>query len=301
MPFSEEMKKLADNIFIRDSGPIRQRFGAELQRVIRASAARQISPAGAVQNQLDVQEEELRELADARLNSYTAVLKQAKQQIRHEDIDFIVRGIDEIASVRIGSIISELELQIRRTNWPIDLTWVKASLERTRSSVVATISRNLEIDRQMAALAATAAGTTQFAFIVMSFNSTLDFLYRDALVPAVTDSGLQPYRVDREEFEGTISEEILKKIRNSRLVVADLTDERPNCYFELGYALALAKPIVLAARKDHDPRRELRNPDDPKVHFDLDSHKITYWARERMDELRQELAARMKKHLERLP
>jgi nucleoside 2-deoxyribosyltransferase len=131
----------------------------------------------------------------------------------------------------------------------------------------------------------------------MSFNPLLDFVYRDALVPAVTDSGLLPYRVNEEEFDGTITEAILEKIRNSRLVVADLTDERPNCYFELGYALALGKPAILAARKDHDPRRDSRNPDDPKVHFDLDSHKITYWVRENLNELRQQLALRIKKHL----
>jgi nucleoside 2-deoxyribosyltransferase len=151
----------------------------------------------------------------------------------------------------------------------------------------------------MAALAKPAkrSKTGKSVFIIMSFNPTLDFLYRDALIPAATDCDLQPYRVDKEEFDGTITEAILDKIRNCRLVVADLTDERPNCFFELGYALALGKPAVLTARKDHDSRRDSRRPDDPKVHFDLDSHKITYWVRDDMNQLRRQLAARIRKHL----
>ncbi len=299
LSFSQEMKGLADKIFISKLEPIRKRTEVELQQVTRASSARNISPSGVIQNQLSIHEKELRELANARLNSYKTVLAQAKHPLTQEDIEFIIRGIEETASVRIGSVLFELDLLIRRTRMQIDLTWVKPNLDRIKSSIVATISRNLEIDRQMAALAKTAehGGTGQFAFIIMSFNPKLDFLYRDALVPAVTDCHLQPHRVDEGEFDDTISEAILDKIRNCRVVVADLTDERPNCYFELGYALALGKPAILAARKDHDPRRDLRNPDDPKVHFDLDGHKISYWVREDLNELRQQLAVRIKKHL----
>jgi len=278
--------------------PIRKQTEMELQQVTRASAARNISPSGAIQNQLSIHEKELRELASARLDSYKTVLAQANQPLSQEDIEFIIRGIEETARVRIGSVLFELDLLVRRTRMPINPTWVKPNLDRIKSSIVATISRNLEIDRQMVALAKTGGntGSGQFAFIIMSFNPTLDFLYRDALVPAVSDCHLQPHRVDEREFDGTISEAILDKIRNCRVVVADLTDERPNCYFELGYALGLGKPAILAARKDHDPRRDLRNHD-PKVHFDLDCHKISYWVPEDLNELRQQLAIRIEKHL----
>ena len=299
MPFSQEMKELAEKIFISELEPIRKRTEMELQQVTRASASRNISPSGVIQDQITIHEKELRELANVRLNSYKTVLAQAKQPLSHEDIEYILGGIEEIASVRIGTVLFELDLLIRRTRMPIDLTLIKPNLDRIKSSIIATISRNLEIDRQMVALAKTAerSATGQFAFIIMSFNPKVDFLYRDALVPAVTDCDLQPYKVDEEEFDGTISEAILDKIRKCRVVVADLTDERPNCYFELGYAIALGKPAILAARKDHDPRRDLRKPDDPKVHFDLDSHKISYWVREDLNELRKQLAMRIKKHL----
>lgn len=113
----------------------------------------------------------------------------------------------------------------------------------------------------------------------------------------ISHCGLEPYRVDREEFEEAINEIILDKIRTSRIVIADLTFERPNCYFEIGYALAIQKSLILSAREDHDPRRPLRNPNDPKVHFDLDGHKITFWTPADLNAFREEMAGRIKKHL----
>lgn len=297
MPLSQQMKELADKIFISELEPIRRRNEEELQQVIRSSATQGLSPVGIVHKQFAIHEKALREISTTRLDSCKKVLEQAKEGLAEADIQIIVEGIGAIADARIGSIVFEADLLVKRTNTPFDLSWLKPSLGRVKSSIIANISRNLEIDRQMVILAQTAGRDTtgKFAFIIMSFNPLLDFLYRDALVPAVTDCDLQPYKVNEQEFDGTITEAILHNIRNCRVVVADLTDERPNCYFELGYAIALGKPVVVAAREDHDPRRDLRKPGDPKVHFDLDSHQITYWVREDMNQLRQQLATRIKK------
>ena len=46
-------------------------------------------------------------------------------------------------------------------------------------------------------------------------------------------------------------------IKSARLVVADLTLERPNVYFELGYARGLGKPVVTIAKQGTN------------VHFDV--------------------------------
>jgi nucleoside 2-deoxyribosyltransferase len=42
-----------------------------------------------------------------------------------------------------------------------------------------------------------------------------------------------------------------------RIVVADLTHERPNVYFELGYARGLGRPVVTCAREG------------TQIHFDV--------------------------------
>ena len=46
----------------------------------------------------------------------------------------------------------------------------------------------------------------------------------------------------------------------------DLTGERPNCYYEAGYARGLDKRIVLSVRKDS------------RIHFDLAGFRFIIWA-----------------------
>lgn len=53
-------------------------------------------------------------------------------------------------------------------------------------------------------------------FVVMSLASELDILYDKAIKPAVEACGLTAYRVDRDEPESTISEEILALQRHRR-------------------------------------------------------------------------------------
>jgi hypothetical protein len=45
-------------------------------------------------------------------------------------------------------------------------------------------------------------------------------------------------------------DQTMEMILTSRLVVADLTNERPNVYFELDYARGLGKPVITIARRD---------------------------------------------------
>lgn len=42
----------------------------------------------------------------------------------------------------------------------------------------------------------------------------------------------------------------LEKLHSADIVLADLTLERPSCYFELGYAQAIKKPVFLIARAE---------------------------------------------------
>ena len=51
-------------------------------------------------------------------------------------------------------------------------------------------------------------------------------------------------RIDKEHPLEDLVGRIKKEIRDAAFVVADLTDERPSCYFEAGYAEALPRPIL---------------------------------------------------------
>ena len=56
-------------------------------------------------------------------------------------------------------------------------------------------------------------------------------------------------RIDKEHPLDDLVDRIKREIRDSLFVVADLTDERPSCYFEIGFAEALGRPIIYVASK----------------------------------------------------
>lgn len=72
-------------------------------------------------------------------------------------------------------------------------------------------------------------------------------------------------RIDKEMHLGNLVDKIKKEIHRADFVIADLTEERPSCYFEAGYANALEKPIIYIAGKQSiiDPTRETN------IHFDI--------------------------------
>lgn len=72
-------------------------------------------------------------------------------------------------------------------------------------------------------------------------------------------------RIDKEHTLDELVKRIKEEIEKSSFVIADLTEERPSCYFEAGYAEALRKPIIFVASKE-----SVVNPKTPtKVHFDI--------------------------------
>jgi hypothetical protein len=140
------------------------------------------------------------------------------------------------------------------------------------------------------------------AFVIMQIgNADLDRVYERAIVPAIHDCGLAPWRVDRHNQGGLLHSEIVAFLEESEIIVADLTHERPNCYLEVGYALGAGRSahLVLTAREDHQPDSSHYRPDGPKVHFDLSGYDILFWDPAHLDEFRAELAKRIRRRLMR--
>jgi nucleoside 2-deoxyribosyltransferase len=72
-------------------------------------------------------------------------------------------------------------------------------------------------------------------------------------------------RIDKEApLEGLV-DRIRDEIRRSQFVITDLTDERPSCYYELGYADGLRIPAICIASQDSVLHPGTRT----KIHFDV--------------------------------
>jgi nucleoside 2-deoxyribosyltransferase len=56
-------------------------------------------------------------------------------------------------------------------------------------------------------------------------------------------------RIDKEHALEDLVGRIKREIRDCGFQIADLTDERPSCYFEVGYAEALKRPVIYVSSR----------------------------------------------------
>jgi hypothetical protein len=118
-------------------------------------------------------------------------------------------------------------------------------------------------------------------FVIMSFSSNpvLADFYEKAIKPTVEQLGYRCERIDEQQFNDRITERIFLNLRTARLVVADLTEARPNCYYELGIAHALRKEVIHLAYAGQD------------IHFDVKDWNFIIYSR--LDELARALRERI--------
>ena len=85
-------------------------------------------------------------------------------------------------------------------------------------------------------------------FVITAYESDMDPIY-EAIQAAATTFSLSAKRVKDIVGDYRITNKILELIAQAKYVVADLTHERPNVYFELGYARGLGKTVITTVRK----------------------------------------------------
>jgi len=83
-------------------------------------------------------------------------------------------------------------------------------------------------------------------FVMQPFDSgTFDKRYYDVFAPAIKNAGLEPYRVDQDPKVSIPIQDIERGIRDSKICFAEITLDNPNVWFELGFAFASGKEVVL--------------------------------------------------------
>lgn len=105
------------------------------------------------------------------------------------------------------------------------------------------------------------------AFVAMSFSKDLKPIWEGPISQAITKAGYKPYRVDADPHSDRIDVKIIAEIKNSRFVVADITEQKRGVYFEAGFALGLGLPVIWCVRKN-----DLEN-----VHFDTRQYNHIVW------------------------
>lgn len=101
-------------------------------------------------------------------------------------------------------------------------------------------------------------------FVLTPFNDAFSedfFQIRNIL----SDFNFNCIRGDEQNITGNILPHIIKKIIQSRVVIANITGRNPNVFYELGIAHALNKPTIIISKNESD------------IPFDIKSQRIIFY------------------------
>lgn len=95
-------------------------------------------------------------------------------------------------------------------------------------------------------------------FVIMPFAETFDDVYELGIKASVEALGWECQRADEIIHNRDIMCQVCQGIRQARLVIADLTGQNANVFYELGMAHALEKDVILLAQDVGDVPFDLR-------------------------------------------
>lgn len=130
---------------------------------------------------------------------------------------------------------------------------------------------------------------SRLCFVIMPFSATASCtkkqwtsIFENVLKPAVEDAGLNCHR--STATRGNIIGAIMEALRDAYVVLADLTDQNPNVFYELGVRHAMKNRTILIAQ------------DEKFIPFDLRPY-ATYVYNGKTKRGREELATRLRELL----
>ena len=142
-------------------------------------------------------------------------------------------------------------------------------------------STALQSDEFRANPQATAEYEPNSAFVMMQINPGMPELEDryNAIKTGFAEFGIEAVRADEIEHSEVITDKIMEKIRSSEFLLADLSGERPSVYYEIGYAHALKRRVIMYRSKGTN------------LHFDLAAYNCPEYSN--LTDLKSKLIARL--------
>ena len=177
---------------------------------------------------------------------------------------------------------------------PVHPTEASRNFERDISNLLALvelldISTSLATDEWRANPQATAQYEPDSAFVMMQIDPLkpeLEDLY-NAIKECFAQFGIEAIRANDIEHEDVITKKIIERIKVSEFLIADLSSERPSVYYEIGYAHALNRRVIMYRNSGSN------------MHFDLAAHNCPEYSN--LTDLKSRLMRRLEQITNRKP
>lgn len=135
---------------------------------------------------------------------------------------------------------------------------------------------------------------SRLIFMAMQFkNDVLRELVDEHFKPAAEAAGFTMRRVDEEPRAGLIDDLIRVDIRNSAMVVADLSDGNHGAIWESGFAEGLGRPVIYTCEAGAFHEKTKR-------HFDVEHAQTIKWETGKFEQAADEVKAAIRATLPHL-
>jgi len=107
-------------------------------------------------------------------------------------------------------------------------------------------------------------------------NEKLDFLFK----PVLDELNYKCIRADGEDIPGSISRQIIQRLIDSEMVIADISDNNPNVFYELAVRNAVNKPLIVIKSPQQKPPFDIL--DTRAIDVDMTVPRIWQKAKEKL-------------------
>lgn len=126
----------------------------------------------------------------------------------------------------------------------------------------------------------------KFVFVIMPFKSEFNDIYQLGIKQSCKEMNCYSERVDEQFYEGSMLERIHNQIEKADFIIADVSEKNPNVFYEVGYAYALQKKVILITQNAED------------IPFDMKHYFHIIYKCDKLYDLQQKIKNRLKHYLE---
>lgn len=149
--------------------------------------------------------------------------------------------------------------------------WAEQEVIELRKTLDGTVDVTVPVRGLIALEEDIAATESETAFVAMWFSPQMTGAFDVGIAPAVEQLGYRPVRIDRQEHNNKIDDEIIAAIRRARFIIADFScgpdGVRGGVYYEAGFAAGLGIPVI----------HMVRACDVERLHFDTRQINHIVW------------------------